>query len=62
MTNAGRRRVAFELGAVLMALTAVLSLGLVPARPAQAQTSSLPLQFSDVAIFATNSARLGSNA
>src|SRR5712691_11029969 len=62
MTNAACRRVAFRLGVALTMLTAVLSSGLTTARPAEAQVSSLPLQFSDVSIFATNSARLGNSA
>ena len=62
MTNPGRRPLAFQLGVALTMLTAVLSLGPVAAREAHAQVSSLPLQFPDVVIFATNSARLGNNA
>ena len=61
MMKAGRRRVAFQFGVMLTALTAVLSVGLIPAGQAQAQVSALPLQFSDVVIFGTNSVRLGSN-
>ena len=62
MTKAGRRRVAFQFGVMLTALTAVLSGGLIPAGQAQAQVSALPLQFSDVVIFGTNSVRVDSSA
>src|SRR5204862_2403313 len=62
MTKAGRRRVAFQFGVMLTALTAVLSGGLIPAGQAQAQVSALPLQFSDVVVFGTSSVRTDNNA
>lgn len=43
-------------------LTAVLALGVGSAREAQAQVSPLPLDFPEVVIFATNSARLQNDA
>ena len=42
----------------LVVLTAFLAVGLMPGRESQAQVSALPLDFQDVVIFATNSARL----
>jgi hypothetical protein len=63
MTNARRIGVATRLSlVVVMALAAALSVGLVPAPPADAQVSSLPIQFSDVSIFATNSVRIDNGA
>ena len=60
MTNARRPEVATRLSLVaILTLTAMFSVGLLPAH---AQVSSLPIQFSDVVIFGTNSVRLGSNA
>ena len=57
-----RRRVASLLNIVLVALTAFLSPGILPGGAAEAQVSALPLNFSDVAIFATNSVRIDNGA
>ena len=63
MTNARRTGVATRLSlVVVIALAAALSVGLLPAPPADAQVSSLPIQFSDVSIFATNSVRIDNGA
>jgi Big-like domain-containing protein/putative Ig domain-containing protein len=56
-----RRRIALRLGLSLAALSAFFSLGILPGS-AGAQVSALPLNFSDVAIFATNSARIDNGA
>ena len=45
-----------------VALTAFIALGALGNRDARAQSSTLPLDFPDVVIFATNSARLGNNS
>jgi hypothetical protein len=56
-----RRRIASHLGLALAALSTFLSLGLVPGSVG-AQVSALPLNFGDVAIFATNSVRIDNGA
>lgn len=61
MTNVGRSGLVIHLS-LMLALTAALSVCLVPGPPAHAQTSLLPLQFSDVVVFGTNSVRLDTNA
>ncbi|HMH52910.1 MAG TPA: putative Ig domain-containing protein [Candidatus Acidoferrum sp.] len=60
MTNARRPEVATRLSLVaVLTLAAMFSVGLLPAH---AQVSSLPIQFSDVSIFATNSVRIDNGA
>src|SRR5437667_1654454 len=56
-----RRRMSSHLGLALAALSAFFCLGILPGS-AGAQVSALPLNFSDVAIFATNSVRIDKGA
>src|SRR5712691_9662541 len=60
MITEGRRITSLP-GLALAALSAFFSLGILPGS-AGAQVSALPLNFSDVAIFATNSVRIDNGA
>lgn len=62
MLNARCMRRSSRVTRFTVALTALLALGVGSAREAQAQVSPLPLDFPDVVIFATNSARLQNDA
>ena len=62
MLNARCMRRSSRVTRFTVALTALLALGVGSAREAQAQVSTLPLDFPDVVIFATNSARLQSDS
>jgi hypothetical protein len=57
-----RGRVASHLSVVLVALTAFLALGVMPGGAPEAQVTSLPISFSDVVIFGTNSVRIQNGA
>jgi hypothetical protein len=57
-----RRRVASHLSVALVALTVFLAFGVVPGGTPEAQVTSLPISFSDVVIFGTNSVRIRNGA